>query len=373
MKVKGKTLRSIWLDGADASTVCAIDQRLLPHELSIARLTNGAQMHSAIKDMLVRGAPLIGVAAAYGVYLAALEAAGTSDFKEQVSNACRQLQSARPTAVNLSWALLSQQEAIADVESPQAAVEMLRENAEKLCEAEVEIGRSIGLHGLPLMKRLSSSSPQRPLQILTHCNAGWLCSVDWGTATAPIYQAFNQGMPLHVFVDETRPRNQGAALTAWELGEHGVPHTLIVDNAGGHLMQNGMVDVVIVGTDRLARNGDAANKIGTYLKALAAHACNVPFYVAAPSSSIDWSLSTGSNIPIEERDQQEVRYVSGLDDNGRPARVLICPETTQAANYGFDVTPAHLITGIITERGVCQASEDGLLSLFPEKRGMGVH
>jgi methylthioribose-1-phosphate isomerase len=376
VKVKGKSHRTIWLDSADNTVVCAIDQRLLPHKLSVARLSSCKEIYLAIKDMMVRGAPLIGVAAAYGVYLAALEAAKQSasyaEFKESLSEACRFLGGARPTAVNLSWALAVQQQAIAAATSVSEAIEILRKNADQLTEAEVKIGRLIGEHGLPLLQRLPQSPANRPIQILTHCNAGWLACVDWGTATAPIYNAFDAGIDLHVWVDETRPRNQGAALTSWELGEHGVPHTLIVDNAGGHLMQNGMVDVVIVGTDRLTRNGDAANKIGTYLKALAAHASGVPFYVAAPSTSIDWSLDSGAKIPIEERDQEEVRYVHGLNDDGQAQRVLICPETTRAANWGFDVTPAHLISGIITERGVCRATEEGLLSLFPEQRAVHV-
>lgn len=367
MHVDRQPLTSIWLDPTDPACVCVIDQRRLPHELLVCKLSSVDEMYAAIKDMLVRGAPLIGVAAAYGVYLSALHG-NDSTFKSEIAEACRLLLSARPTAVNLNWALTRQQAAVKDCRSLSQAVAALLKGADAVRENEIAISRSIGSFGSALIKDIAGEKRGQPVQILTHCNAGWLATVELGTATAPVYCAFDDGVPLHVYVDETRPRNQGAALTAWELGRHGVPLTVIADNAGGHLMQNGKVDMVIVGTDRVAANGDVANKIGTYLKALAARANNVPFYVAAPSSSIDFSLRCGSDIPIEERHPDEVKYATGRADDGSIQKVLLTPENAQAANFAFDITPAQLITALITERGICAASYQGLQQLFPEMK-----
>jgi methylthioribose-1-phosphate isomerase len=359
-------MRTIWTQPDKLGSVFAIDQRRLPHELAVVEITTAKQMHAAIKDMVVRGAPLIGVAAAFGAYLAARECSPT-DSIQSIVIACDALATARPTAVNLAWALSQQRSILPACKSVDEAASALLKNAIAIADCEVTIGESIGEHGVKIFEELHrSKAGGGPLNVLTHCNAGWLCTVDWGTATAPIYKAFNAGIPIHVWVDETRPRNQGAALTAWELGKHGVPYTLIADNTGGHLMQQRMVDVVIVGTDRVARNADVTNKIGTYLKALAAKDNDVPFYVAAPSSSIDWQLKSGQDVPIEERNADEVHFVSGLDGNGKLSTVRISPSDSAAANYGFDVTPARLISGIITERGLCKASENGLVGLFPE-------
>ncbi len=366
MKVDGHPYQTIWLKSDEPATVCVIDQRILPHKFEIVEIKTSDEMVEAIKDMTVRGAPLIGVAAAYGMYLAGVQALHSPDFAKAMQAASEQLISSRPTAVNLAWAVRSQQQFLSGRLDPFQTVSALQTNAELIREQDIECCKSIADFGLSLVQQIADCKAGQPVQILTHCNAGWLCAVDWGTATAPIYRAFNEGIDLHVWVDETRPRNQGASLTAWELGKHGVPYTLITDNAGGHLMQNGHVDMVIVGTDRVTRRGDVANKIGTYLKALAAHANSVPFYVAAPSSSIDWYLSSGKDIPIEERDAEEVKYISGLCD-GQLKKVLIAPQDARAANFGFDVTPNELITALITERGITQATEDGLSKLFPEK------
>ncbi len=366
MQVNGKPQRTIWQHPEKKNCVCIIDQRFLPHEFKTVELFTVEGVFKAIADMQVRGAPLIGVTAAFGVYLATATAPqnGYDDFIEQ---AAKKLVSARPTAVNLAWAvnkqmrLLSQQPSLAEKQKTALA------NALRMAEEDVEICRQIGVHGLKLIQDIYVQKKQT-VHILTHCNAGWLACVDWGTATSPIYQAFQAGIPIHVWVDETRPRNQGASLTAWELGQQNVPHTLIADNTGGHLMQHGKVDLVIVGTDRTTRTGDVANKIGTYLKALAAKDNDVPFYVAAPSSSIDWSLRDGiKEIEIEERGSEEVRKITGLTENGKTTEVLICPPSTPAINYGFDVTPARLISGIITERGTAAASEASLVKLFPEQ------
>jgi methylthioribose-1-phosphate isomerase len=366
VKVEGKHYRSIWLSESDAGEVCVIDQRLLPHEFKVLSLRSATQVRDAIFEMAIRGAPLIGVAAAYGMYLAARQATDEA-FRDATAAAARQLIDSRPTAVNLAWAVEGQLKLIAGADSRAQAEAAALKSAARLADEDAEGSRQIGVHALPLFRDLAQKKNCEPLQILTHCNAGWLATVDWGTATSPIYQAFNQGMPVHVWVDETRPRNQGAALTAWELGKHGVPYTLITDNAGGHLMQNGRVDLVIVGTDRTTRGGDVANKIGTYLKALAAHANNIPFYVAAPSSSVDWQLLDGRDIPIEERSAAEVKYIDGFDESGQRKSVLICPDDAPVSNFGFDVTPRHLVSALITERGICQASEEGLLKLFPEQ------
>jgi methylthioribose-1-phosphate isomerase len=367
MKVNGTPHRTIWLDPSDPAIVHAIDQRVLPHRFEVADIKTVSQMAAAIKEMLVRGAPLIGVAAGYGMYLAALEAASEVDFDGFMIASAQSLLESRPTAVNLAWAIGEQQRVLESCAKEDAAAKLL-ENAEAIADSDVEASRRIGDYGLNLIRQIADRKPGQQVQILTHCNAGWLCAVDWGTATSPIYRAFNEGLNIHVWVDETRPRNQGASLTAWELGQHGVPYTLITDNAGGHLMQRGLVDMVIVGTDRVTRSGDVANKIGTYLKALAAHANNVPFYVAAPLSSIDWNILEGAEIPIEERGAEEVKYVQGLCD-GKLKSVLIAPEDARAANFGFDVTPRHLVTALITERGIVEASELGLSQI---SRGEGV-
>ncbi len=366
MLVGGRHYRSIWWD-EDRHLLRVIDQRYLPHEFRIEDLTAPASVFDAIREMHVRGAPLIGVAAAYGILLAARGARSADAIDNAVVQAAEMLVGARPTAVNLAWAVEKTRNSVLAATSAGSKKAAARAEADRLAEEETERCRLIGLSGLPLIERLSSTLDRR-VNILTHCNAGWLACVDYGTATSPIYLAHDRGIPVHVWVDETRPRNQGARLTAWELGQHGVPHTVIVDNAGGHLMQRGHVDMVIVGSDRTTRTGDVANKIGTYLKALAARDTGVPFYVALPSSSIDWSLDNGADIPIEERDADEVRYVRG-SSGGETVDVLVPPTHSDAANFAFDVTPAGLVTALITERGLCDASEEGILSLFPEGRG----
>ncbi len=366
MRVAGRAMRTIWL-GADRCAVEIIDQTLLPHELAIVRLTTLDMAVRAIRDMQVRGAPLIGAAAAYGIALAMMADPSARNLDEAVAA----LAATRPTAVNLRWALDEMHRALAILsEGERAAAAFVKAGA--IADEDVAINRAIGEHGAALIaaaQRRKGAGAR--IDILTHCNAGWLATVDWGTALAPVYRAFDAGIPLHVWVDETRPRNQGAGLTAWELGQHGVPHTVIVDNAGGHLMQEGMVDLCITGTDRTAANGDVANKIGTYLKALAARDNNVPFYVALPSPTIDWSLDDGSAIPIETRDPREVTHIAGWSADGVRREVRLTPEDSTAANYAFDVTPARLVSGLITERGVCPASRDGLLGLFPERRRLG--
>jgi methylthioribose-1-phosphate isomerase len=363
MNVHGKPQRTIWLD-PDRESVGIIDQTRLPHEFKTARLTTLHESAHAIRAMLVRGAPLIGATAAYGLWLALR--ADPSDTGLRHAHAT--LLATRPTAVNLRWAL---DRAVAHLQplAPAVRAEAAREFAAMICDEDVAINRGIGEAGLPLLRELAARKPAgRSLNILTHCNAGWLATVDWGTATAPIYLAHDAGLRVHVWVDETRPRNQGASLTAWELLNHGVPHTVIVDNAGGHLMQHGQVDVVIVGTDRTTADGDVCNKIGTYLKALAAHDNGVPFYVGLPSPSIDWTIRDGvREIPIEERAATEVTRLTGRLDDGRIATINITPEGSPAANPAFDVTPARLVTGLITERGVTPATTAGLRQLFPEK------
>jgi methylthioribose-1-phosphate isomerase len=360
MQVDGKPYRTIRL-GPDGTTVQVIDQTLLPHAFVVRDLTSVEDAERAIRTMIVRGAPLIGATAAYGVALAM--AADPSDAT--LARAYQTLLAARPTAVNLRWALDDLRGLLAPLPTAKRRDAAYRRAAE-ICEEDAEICRRIGENGLGLIKRLTPRGDR--LNALTHCNAGWLATVDWGTALAPIYQAHNAGMPIHVWVDETRPRSQGASLTAWELGKHGVPHTVIADNAGGHLMQRGKVDFCITGTDRTTRRGDVCNKIGTYLKALAAHDNGVPFYVGLPYPSIDWTIEDGQrDIPIEERPAAEVARVSGRAAGGEVVTVDVLPEGSPAANPAFDVTPARLITGLITERGVCAASEAGLLSLYPEK------
>ena len=358
MRVDGIPMRTIWPEGNRA--VGIIDQTQLPHALVKLSLESVSEAAEAIRIMRVRGAPLIGATAAYGMALGA--SADPSDESMHRSHAL--LAATRPTAVNLRWALDRCLAELLPLKPADRAVAAWR-LASVICDEDVALNQAIGRHGLELLKALEVRD--RPIQILTHCNAGWLAAVDVGMSTAPIYAAHDAGIKLHVWVDETRPRNQGASLTAWELGQHGVPHTVIADNTGGHLMQHGKVDLCIVGTDRTAANGDVANKIGTYLKALAAKDNGVPFYVALPSPSIDWSLADGTKIPIEQRDAAEVTHMTGMTREGTVATVRITPESSPAANWGFDVTPARLVTGLITERGVCPASRQGLESLFPQK------
>jgi len=362
MKVDGRHFRSIWLE-PDGWSVGAIDQRLLPHEFAVARLTSVEEAAEAIRSMLVRGAPLIGATAAYGVALAIRDHASDA----ALDRAYKLLIATRPTAVNLKWALDDMQAALRPLPPP-ARIEAAYKRAGEIAEQDVGINREIGRHGLGLIEAIAAAKkPGETINILTHCNAGWLATVDWGTATAPIYLAHDRGLSVHVWVDETRPRNQGASLTAWELGHHGVPHTVIPDNTGGHLMQHRMVDLAIVGTDRVAANGDVCNKIGTYLKALAAHDNGVPFYVALPSPTIDFSIGEGQQIPIEQRAASEVTHMTGRTADGRLETVRVVPDGSPIANYGFDVTPARLVTGLITERGVLEAERAALASAFPER------
>ncbi|WP_274627051.1 S-methyl-5-thioribose-1-phosphate isomerase [Arvimicrobium flavum] len=365
MHVGDKHYRTIWLND-DGKSVDIIDQRWLPHEFRIETLGTVDQVATAIRDMWVRGAPLIGATAAYGV--AIQMTVDPSDAA--LDRVWQQLHETRPTAINLRWALDDMRKVLRPLPAGERVAAAYRRVAE-IADEDVEINRSIGRSGLEIIKKIAArKKPGEPVNILTHCNAGWLATVDYGTATAPIYLAKEAGIPVHVYVDETRPRNQGAQLTAWELGGDGVPHTLVVDNAGGHLMQRGMVDMVIVGTDRTTADGDVCNKIGTYLKALAAHDNGVPFYVGLPSPTIDWTVRDGvSEIPIEERSADEVSLVQGRGPDGKTVTVRISPENTGAANPAFDVTPARLVTGLITERGVCEASPEGLLKLFPERAG----
>jgi len=355
--------RTIWLCPDDASVVQIIDQRLLPHEYQVHDLKSWQDGVAAISEMVVRGAPLIGATAAWSLYLATLD---TNDPAAEVRTAAAALMKSRPTAVNLRWAIERVQKAIDNASDGENLQVLTRREAETICDEDIEISRGIGKHGLCLIEEIAANKKGAPVNILTHCNAGSLATINWGTATAPIYFAHQKGIDVHVWVDETRPRNQGSQLTAWELAANGVPHTLIVDNAGGHLMQHEMVDLVITGTDRTTRCGDVANKIGTYLKALAAYDNGIPFYVALPSTTIDWESRDGlSDIPIEERDAAEVTDICGLSE-GKRISVRTTALDTPVSNFAFDVTPARLITGLITERGVCDASEDGLLKLFPE-------
>ena len=366
MKTDDKKLRTIWLD-PDEKTVKIIDQRRLPHEFVVVDLHTVDDVITAIKDMYVRGAPLIGVTGAYGVYLAAMQAPRHPEDDAYLAAECDRIKAARPTAVNLSWAVDTVLAAVLPVSSPEKRITAAKEQAGLIAELEVENCKKIGQHGLPLIEAISRRKNGRRVNILTHCNAGWLACIEHGTATAPIYAAYDHGIDVHVWVDETRPLNQGNRLTAWELGKHGVDHTIITDNAGGYLMQQERVDIVIVGTDRTTATGDVANKIGTYLKALAARDNNIPFYVALPSSTFDWNIKDGvAEIPIEVRDPDEIRYIEGLAKN-KTTRVLICPENSPTANYAFDVTPAKLVTGFITERGICKATEEDIQRLFPEK------
>ncbi len=361
MRIEGKPFRTIWVDENPMGPVKIIDQRKLPHVLEVIDLATMDDAVVAIRDMAVRGAPLIGATGAFGVYLALMESG-----MEGLEKAVNTLKAARPTAVNLAWGV----DRVATVvrASPENAVPVARAEVLKIVEEDVEVCRNIGMNGLPLIESIANRKVG-PVNILTHCNAGWLATIDWGTATSPIYHAHKQGIPVHVWVDETRPRNQGASLTAFELGQEGVPHTVIVDNAGGHLMQHGQVDLVIVGTDRTTATGDVANKIGTYLKALAAHDNGVPFYVGLPSSTIDWRAQSGfEDIPIEERDENEVHEIVGLDGD-QVRSVRITPPGSAAANPAFDVTPARLVTGLITERGIAEPNAQSIAKLFPELVG----
>ncbi len=368
MKVNGKHYRTIWVHPENPGVIQIIDQRHLPHQFVIEDLSTLDQTVTSIKDMHVRGAPLIGIAAAYGIYLALLEAKSKQqDSKKTIESACQKLKETRPTAVNLAWALECQRNALAHCHSIEEMIGKSLETARHLANQDVEMCKQIGVHSLKMIEEVSARKKGLSVNILTHCNAGWLACVDWGTKTSGIYQAFDKKIPIHVWVDETRPRNQGASLTAWEFSQHGIPHTVVADNAGGHLMQRKMVDLVFVGSDRVTQAGDVANKIGTYLKALAAKASDIPFYVAFPSTTIDWTMKEGlREIPIEERSPDEVSYIEGFVD-GSIKKVRLTPPNSPAFNPAFDVTPASLITGLITERGIAPASKEGLLKLFPEK------
>jgi methylthioribose-1-phosphate isomerase len=362
MRVNGKAYRTIW-PAADGRSVEIIDQTLLPHQFAIVTLRTLDQAAHAIKSMQVRGAPLIGAAAAYGICLAV--AADASD--EALDRAYDVLLATRPTAINLRWALDDMRGRLRNLPRDRRAAAAYQRAAE-ICEEDIAINSAIGEHGLKIFRDIAEKKDRTSLNVLTHCNAGWLAAVDWGTALAPIYKAHEAGLDVHVWVDETRPRNQGMNLTAWELGQHGVRHTVIADNVGGHLMQHGMVDLAIVGTDRTTARGDVCNKIGTYLKALAAKDNGVPFYVALPSPTIDWRIQDGvKDIPIEQRGGEELSHISGRLPDGNIVQIDISPPGSAMANFAFDVTPAHLVTGLITERGVCAASTEGLRSLFPER------
>ncbi|KKS34092.1 MAG: Methylthioribose-1-phosphate isomerase [Parcubacteria group bacterium GW2011_GWC2_42_12] len=367
MNINGKHYRTIWIKEDDKKIVQIIDQRRLPHEFIIEDLKFVADVARAIKDMRVRGAGLIGATAGYGMYIAALEAP-KNGFDNFMISAGNKLKNTRPTAVNLGWAIDRQLNAIKQSNNIEDKIKIAFETANNIADEDAEYCRMIGQHGLKIIRKLSREKKGEPVNILTHCNAGWLAFVDYGSATAPIYAAHDTGIKVHVWVDETRPQSQGAKLTAWELLNYGVPHHIIADNVGGHLMQHKMVDMCIVGTDRTTYTGDVANKIGTYLKALAAKANQVPFYVALPSSTFDWQMRDGvKEIPIEEREAEEVLYLDGLHD-GKIEKVLIAPKGSPAVNYGFDVTPRKFITGLITERGVCKATEKDILNLYPEHK-----
>ena len=368
MKVENIPHRTIWPDPDNSKIIKIIDQRHLPHRFVVEDLCRLEDFVTAIHDMHVRGAGLIGATAGYGMYSAAL-GAPDNDMMTGLRQAGKELCAARPTASNLAWAVNRQLEILEKETDPAAIRRLALEEANRIADEDADFCRRIGEHGLEIIKEISERKGAKPVNILTHCNAGWLAFVDYGSATAPIYAAQAAGIPVHVWVDETRPWLQGAKLTAWELGQQGVPHTLIADNTGGHLMQHGMVDLVIVGTDRTTRTGDVANKIGTYLKALAAQDNNIPFYVALPSSTFDWQMRDGlAEIPIEQRPAEEITRIAGRTDSGQEATVAIAPADTRCANYGFDVTPARLVTGLICERGVCGASEESIVTLFPEQR-----
>jgi methylthioribose-1-phosphate isomerase len=361
MKVDGTHYRSLWWNAQD-DVLEIIDQRSLPYEFIIQQVRTLRDFEDAIVEMRVRGAPLIGATAAYGMALAMKLDASDN----QMDAAWESLNATRPTAINLRWALNRCRAALRPIAPSDRAAAALA-LAHEIADEDVEINRRIGENGLKLIREIAAKKPEgEPVRLLTHCNAGWIATVDWGTATSPMYHAHDAGIPLHVWVDETRPRNQGA-LTSWELGSHGVPHTYVTDNAGGHLMQHGLVDMVITGTDRTTRRGDVCNKIGTYLKALAAHDNGVPFYVALPSPTIDWTVTDGvSEIPIEERNPRETTHIQGTREDGKLGVVQVTPKGTPGGNPAFDVTPNRLVTGLITEKGICAASEEGLAGLFPE-------
>lgn len=365
MNVNGSKFRTIWPDPRDDQSICIIDQRKLPHDFVTERLTSVEQTVAAIKDMHVRGAGLIGATAGFGMYLASLQAPdnGFADFMKEAST---RLNNSRPTARNLKWAIDRVAASMAEAEEPAEKRRIAFSTACIIADEDASFCKRIGKHGLQIIKKISAEKSGRPVNILTHCNAGWLAFVDYGSATAPIYAARDAGIDIHVWVDETRPWNQGAKLTAWELQQENISNTLITDNAGGHIMQHGLVDLVIVGTDRTTHTGDVANKIGTYLKALAAYDNNIPFYVALPSSTFDWNLDNGMEIPIEQRSGEEITNISGLDDKGDITTVGLAAEGTSAVNYSFDVTPARLITGLITERGIVKAEQEAIHQLFPE-------
>ena len=366
MIVNGKHFRTIWLNESDDSIVDIIDQRWLPHDFRIEHLRTVEQVATAIKDMHVRGAGLIGATAAYGMYLASLSANDSLQYNEEIDKYADLLLSTRPTAVNLSWAVEQQFQVLKnDSLSTKDKIAQSKSLAIQIADQDAQACQDLGQHGLALLQKIANEK-EGPVNVLTHCNAGWLAFVDYGSATAPIYAAHDAGLDVHVWVDETRPRNQGARLTAWEFGQHGVAHTIIADNAAGHVMQRGLVDIVITGTDRTTFTGDVANKIGTYQKALAAKDNNIPFYVALPSSSFDWEIKDGiKEIPIEQRNEKEVHEIQGMTDDDKIARVRVSPSGSPAANFAFDVTPSRLVTGLITERGICAANEEGIRGLFP--------
>ncbi len=367
MKINGQHFRTIWIN--DDGVLSVINQLSLPHAFEIITLLDVDDVCNAISNMVIRGAGLIGATAGYGMWMAAKEAPTNSQesFDRHMKNQALRLQATRPTASNLAWAINRQLRRLEIGTTIVEKIELAKAEAEAIADEDAKFCQQIGEHGMSLFETLYASNPGKTINVLTHCNAGWLAFVDYGSALSPIFAAHDAGLPVHVWVDETRPRNQGASLTAWELASHGVPHSLIADNAGGHLMQHGMVDIVLTGADRITRNGDAANKIGTYLKALAAKDNQVPFYIAFPSSTIDFSLNNGlTQIPIEERSGDEVRKVVGKLADGTIAAVQICPDQTKARNWGFDVTPARLVTGLLCERGICTATESGILGLFPE-------
>lgn len=367
MRNTGENFRTIWQKPDHPEVVQIIDQRRLPHEYVVHDLTTWQHGAEAISDMLVRGAPLIGATAAWSLYLAAIESRDSRERAAFIASAANEIGATRPTAVNLQWALDRVMNVVNGAADDADLVAILEKEARDICAEDIEISRGIGRHGLALIEAIAQKKSGDTVNVLTHCNAGSLATINWGTATAPIYFAHQKGIDIHVWVDETRPRNQGSQLTAWELAENGVPHTLIVDNAGGHLMQHGFVDICITGTDRTTRSGDVANKIGTYLKALAAHDNQIPFYVALPSTSIDWAISDGlGEIPIEERDPDEVTHIYGRVGD-QMCSVRTVASDTGVSNFAFDVTPARLVTGLITECGVCPASEEGLARLFPER------
>jgi len=367
MNVNGKHYRTIWVKENDEKTVQIIDQRNLPHEFIIEDLKTVDDFARAIKEMHVRGAGLIGAAAGYGMYIAALEA-DKDNFDEHLNKFAEQLIATRPTATNLKWAVDRQLKEIKKADNKKEKIAIALTTANEIADEDADFCKKIGEHGLKLIEEISNKKNNETVNILTHCNAGWLAFVDYGSAIAPIYAARDKGIKVHVWVDETRPHNKGIRLTAWELAQEGIPHSIIVDNAGGHLMQHGMVDLVLVGSDRTTYTGFVGNQIGTYLKALAAKDNNIPFYVALPSSTFDWTMRDGiKEIPIEERDGDDTKYVQGLVDS-EIKDVLLAPKEGKAATYVFDVTPPRLVTGLITERGICEANEESILELFPEHK-----